>query len=355
MTESSEPLRQWVDNHWSELKLNDFSVKAEFNAQDEAAAPGWQALPGDAGFRAYYRLASEPPLLAVSAPPATEKNKAFMEVGQLLRKGGVLAPAVAACDLDQGFFIVEDFGPTLLLDVLTDNNVERLYNTALSTLGQIQRCVKDAKVLPEYSAELLREELNLFPEWFVSQLLGIDLSEREVAVLERTFHELIELALEQPTVVVHRDFHSRNLVYREDGPPGVIDFQDAVIGPCTYDLVSLLRDCYVQWPEAQVQAWVTQFYQSACKSGQLRDIDEDTFYRWFDWMGLQRHIKVLGIFARLSLRDGKHRYLSDLPLVIHYTLSIARKYEEFDQFVEWFEGDIMAAVKQQAWWNPEFS
>ncbi len=351
MADINETLRSWVDAEWSNLSLNDFDIKADFLAPG-VDAPVWQALAGDAGFRQYFRLASEPPLLAVSAPPATEKNEAFMAVGQLMRQGGVLTPAVAACDLSRGFFLIEDFGPTLLLDALNAGNANALYHDALSTLVQIQLCKADAAVLPLYDKSLLQQEMALFPEWFVHRLLKIEMTDREHKILDESVQVLTDSALAQPQVVVHRDFHSRNLVVRKAGPLGVIDFQDAVIGPVTYDLVSLLRDCYVQWPQPHIDQWLKFYRAHAEASGVVLPKGDETFARWFDWMGLQRHLKVLGIFARLSLRDQKHRYLSDLPLVVHYTLTVARQYEALEGFVAWFEEALMPKIKMQGWWRP---
>ena len=352
MTDISGSLRQWVDDSWRDLSLNDFALRPEFHQRNDKA-PAWQALAGDAGFRKYFRLASEPSLLAVYAPPETEKNHEFLSIGRLLRKGGVLTPAVAACDLPRGFFLLEDFGPQLLLDVVDEDNCEALYKQAMATLMAVQQCDKDTQVLPPYDAVALSTEMSLFPEWFVRKLLNVELGDREVAVFKVLMDTLIQSAQEQPQVVVHRDYHSRNLVHRENGPPGVIDFQDAVIGPMTYDLVSLLRDCYIQWPEAKVQGWLKMFRSWSVYTGVCPEDQEIKFERWFDLMGLQRHIKVLGIFARLSLRDGKHRYLNDLPLVIDYTLNVARRYPACGAFVEWFEMALMPKIKEQAWWQAE--
>jgi len=337
MTDISGSLRQWVD---------DFHQRHD-------KAPAWQALAGDAGFRRYYRLASEPSLLAVYAPPETEKNHEFLSIGRLLRKGGVLTPAVAACDLPRGFFLLEDFGPELLLDEVNEDNAEALYKQAMATLMALQQCDKDTQVLPPYDAVALSTEMALFPEWFVKKLLGVDINERERILLQDLSSALIQSAMAQPQVVVHRDYHSRNLVYRENGPPGVIDFQDAVIGPMTYDLVSLLRDCYIQWPDEKVQSWAKMFRSWSIYTGVCPESAEDQFMQWFDLMGLQRHIKVLGIFARLSLRDGKHRYLNDLPMVIDYTLNVAKKYSACGAFVEWFQMRLMPIIKQQPWWQAQ--
>lgn len=348
----SDELRQWVDAQWPHLTLNDFALRPEFHTPD-AQAPSWQALAGDAGFRRYFRLASEPPLLAVYAPPTTEPNALFLKLASHLRQHGVLAPAVAAADLERGFLLLEDLGATLLRQELNNDSVEGLYAEALNCLLHIQQCPTAELGLPVYDRERLRQEMNLFSDWFVPQLLGHTLTVAELHMLDRWFRRLEDSALEQPQVFVHRDYHSRNLIYRPDGPPGVIDFQDAVTGPVTYDLVSLLRDCYIRWPENRVRRWALCYANIATQAGLLPLVSEERFLRWFDWMGLQRHIKVLGIFARLSLRDGKHGYLNDLPLVVRYTLDVARRYEEAGEFLTWFEETLMPRVRQQPWWTEE--
>lgn len=351
MPTNSEALRQWVEEQWPHLTLNDFGLRPGVPAERPARAPDWQPLAGDAGFRRYFRLASEPPLLAVYSPPTTEPNALFLKLAAHLRQHGVLAPAVAAVDLDRGFLLIEDLGPTLLREVLDNDSVEGLYAEAMNCLLHLQQCPTQPLELPAYDRSRLRQEMNLFIEWFVPRLLGHTLDEGELTMLGTWFRRLEDSALEQPQVLVHRDYHSRNLVYRNGSPPGVIDFQDAVSGPITYDLVSLLRDCYVRWPEASVRRWALCYADIATQTGILPPVSEERFLRWFDWMGLQRHIKVLGIFARLSLRDGKHGYLGDLPLVVHYTLDVARRYDEGDEFVAWFERVLMPLVRQQSWWS----
>lgn len=349
MPTNSHELRQWVEEQWPHLTLNDFGLRRALQPLGNQA-PVWQALPGDAGFRRYFRLASEPPLLAVYAPPATEPNAVFLKLAAHLRQHGVLAPAVAAVDLARGFFLIEDLGPTLLRQELNDESVEGLYAEALNCLLHIQQCPTAPLALPVYNRERLRQEMNLFIDWFAPRLLGYSLTEVELAMLNTWFTRLENSALEQPQVFVHRDYHSRNLIYRNGSPPGVIDFQDAVTGPVTYDLVSLLRDCYIRWPESSVRRWALCYANIAMQAGVLPLVSEARFLRWFDWMGLQRHIKVLGIFARLSLRDGKHGYLNDLPLVIRYTLDVARRYEEGDEFVVWFEQKLLPLIHRQSWW-----
>lgn len=350
MKHTSNDLRAWVDTQWPHLKLNDFILRPDFHSPEDKA-PEWQALHGDAGFRSYYRLASEPSLLAVYAPPASESCESFVQIARHLRRYGVLAPAVAACDFERGFMLIEDLGPTLLRNELDQDSADGLYAEALTTLLQMQQSPVGDLRLPAYSRQRLRDEMALFHQWFVPQLLGYDLSVAEMHMLEDFYTKLEDSALAQPQVFVHRDYHSRNLIYRSDGPPGVIDFQDAVVGPVTYDLVSLLRDCYIQWPAERVRHWAVSYANIAVQAGVMPTVTEQQFMHWFDFMGLQRHIKVLGVFARLSLRDNKHGYLYDLPLVIDYTLSIARQYPEGKPFTEWFEQALMPRVKEQPWYG----
>lgn len=352
MTEFSALLRQWVDDQWPNLNLKEFVLNPCSYSPDDKA-PEWDRLSGDAGFRRYFRLFSKPSMLAVYAPPSTEDMDAFINIGQHLRRHGVLAPAIAAFDRPQGFMLIEDFGASMLFDELNNDTVESLYSQALNGLLKIQLTPKNSDVLPIYSANKLYSEMALFTEWFVPELLAYEMADEERQVLEDWFTLLQQSALEQSQVVVHRDYHSRNLVYREDGLPGVIDFQDAVIGPMTYDVVSLLRDCYISWPDDKVRRWALSYAKIAAESGVCQPVSEQQYLRWFDLMGLQRHIKVLGIFARLSLRDGKHGYLNDLPLVIEYVLRISKNYPEAKLFVDWFELKLMPLIKQQAWFNPQ--
>lgn len=350
MNDKSSELRQWVDQQWPELAVNDFALRAEFDGYSDRA-PGWQALHGDAGFRRYFRLASDPPLLAVYAPPASEDSQKFMDIARHLRRHGVLTPAIAAADPAQGFLLIEDLGSQLLLDELNEQTVDDLYKDALGSLLILQQVPVRPLNLPIYDQALLRKELELFSDWFVEKLLGYALSVAELGMLEQWFTQLEASALDQPRVLVHRDYHSRNLVYRPGGPPGVIDFQDAVVGPFTYDLVSLLRDCYIEWPVEKVRTWALRYRTAAYETGVTIPCSEQQFMQWFDWMGLQRHIKVLGIFARLSLRDGKHGYLQDLPLVLHYTLEVAAAYTEGQDFAQWLTEKLLPLIKEQPWYK----
>ncbi len=313
---------------------------------------GLAMVSGDASFRRYYRLTGcSPSRVAVYAPPDKERNLEFIRVAGLLRSAGVHAPEVLAFDLAQGFLLLEDLGDALLRGSLDANSVDRLYGLALDCLLDIQRAPVsgDGWELPPYSDALLRQEMALFPEWFLRRLLGIEPTASESALIAGVFDVLVESALAQPQVLVHRDYHSRNLMLLPNGGLGVIDFQDAVQGPVTYDLVSLLRDCYVCWPREQVRGWALAHAARATAAGIMPALPEDTFLRSFDLMGLQRHIKVLGIFARLWLRDGKPGYLRDLPLVIRYTLEVAEAHTETAPFAAWFRERVLPGAERHEW------
>ncbi len=311
-------------------------------------------VSGDASFRRYYRLSGcSPSLVAVHAPPDKERNLEFTRIAGLLRGAGVHAPQVLAFEPVQGFLLLEDLGDSLLRASLDEGSVERLYGLAMHTLLGIQRAPVAAEdwELPPYSDALLRQEMGLFPDWFLQRLLGIDPTGEESALISRTFDTLAASALAQPRVLVHRDYHSRNLMLLEDDTLGVIDFQDAVQGPVTYDLVSLLRDCYVSWPPAQVRHWASAYSEQAAAAGVMPPVPQEQFLRWFDLMGLQRHIKVLGIFARLWLRDGKPGYLRDLPLVLRYTLDVASAHPETADFAVWFRARVLPEAARHAWYG----
>lgn len=324
------------------LREHDFLPKSE---GDFTLLP----LSGDAGFRRYFRLNTSEPLLAVYAPPDTEDSRAFTKINEFLRKQHVRAPLIIASDLSKGYLLVEDLGSSLLLAHLNESDVDTLYSQALLLLLRIQQSPLDYSVFPRYDKQKLRAEMNLFPEWFVEKQLGLTLSDSERQLIEATFDMLERSAEEQPQVVVHRDFHSRNLIFSNDGNFGVIDFQDAVIGPLTYDLVSLLKDCYIEWPDERVERWMSAYANLAIEVGITPAVSKEKFKRWFVWMGLQRHIKVLGIFCRLSLRDKKHHYLHDLPLVVRYVRSALEQYPEFADFSLWFEKTLMPIINKQSW------
>lgn len=260
-------------------------------------------------------------------------------------------PAIAAADAEQGFLLVEDMGDKLFFRAVDADNADKLYQQAINTLLQLQRCQDDSTLIPRYDGALLRRELEIFNEWFVAHLLGYELNDVEQLMLDELYSKLLGNALTQPQAFVHRDYHSRNLLLLESEALGVIDFQGALWGGITYDLVSLLRDCYLRWPAEQVQRWALTYRQQAIAANLIPAVAEAEFLRWFDWLGLQRHIKVMGIFARLNLRDGKSGYLNDLPLVIRYTLEVAEHYAELRPFADWFKQTLLPLAQQQSWYQ----
>ena len=309
-------------------------------------------IASDAGFRRYFRFAVPSQWLAVDAPPQTEDTQQFVELARYLSANKVNTPTILAADEQNGFLLVTDFGDELLHRQLTPGSFQANYRQTFNTLISLQRCPDQSAIIPRYDRVLLRRELDIFTEWFVRKLLGYELNSAEQAMLDNLFVALEDAALEQPQALVHRDFHSRNLLVCEDNNLGVIDFQGALWGSCTYDLVSLLRDCYARWPADQIRELALEYRHLAINAGLLDShINENVYLRWFDWVGLQRHIKVLGIFARLHLRDHKSHYLKDLPLVIRYILEVAQAYPDLKTFVDWFYTRLLPLVEQQTWYS----
>ena len=289
-----------------------------------------QVVSGDASFRRYFRQPlSQGSLIAVDAPPEKEDCGPFVALAKVMHSHGLCVPEVLAWSSTDGFMLLTDLGDTLLRSELADDTVNTLYGAAMTALVQMQSCPNTHEYfLPRYDHERLLTEMRLLSDWFIPQFLGIPLSEEQTGVLEQQFALIAEQVSQQPQVFVHRDYHSRNLMLTPQGELGIIDFQDAVRGPITYDLASLLRDAYVQWPSADVARWVQQFRDELISIGSLdATVSAETFQAWFDWMAAQRHLKVVGIFARLSLRDGKHGYLADIPLVYRYLLDEIADYE----------------------------
>jgi N-acetylmuramate 1-kinase len=307
-------------------------------------------IASDAGFRRYFRFATPSTWLAVDAPPQTEDSRQFVALARYLSQYGINTPKIFAADEAQGFLLVEDFGDELLDSKLNANTVEALYGQVFHTLIKLQNCPNNETLFPRYDQALLHRELLIFSEWFAEKLLGYAMHAHDQTILTQAFTILEKSALEQPQTLVHRDFHSRNLILQANHI-GVIDFQGALWGACTYDLASLLRDCYVRWPTPQVKTWALAYRQQTISSGLLADVSETDFLRWFDWIGLQRHIKVLGIFARLHLRDNKHHYLHDLPLVIRYVLEVSEQYPQFHAFAAWFKTHLLPRAEQQPWYS----
>ncbi|KTC99358.1 aminoglycoside phosphotransferase family protein [Legionella erythra] len=297
-------------------------------------------LTGDASFRRYYRLRYNGiSRIVMDAPPDKETMKPFLLVGHLLSQAGVKTPTVHACDEVQGFAVLDDFGDTLLLSQLTPERVGSLYHQALSSLIVMQQCATEqhGEKLPCFDQAFMRQELGLFSTWFLDSYLNMNLTPSEATMIEQTFDWLIAEISRQPQVFIHRDYHSRNIMLLESGELGIIDFQDAMSGPFTYDLVSLLKDCYIQWPSEQVREWVCYFHTHSTIAQQWPFQD---FLRAFELCGLQRHLKVLGVFSRLYIRDNKPGYLKDLPLTLHYTLAFLESCEELQAFYQFMQSRI---------------
>jgi N-acetylmuramate 1-kinase len=282
----------------------------------------------DASFRRYFRVhLADKTLIAMDAPPPQEDCKPFIKVAELLLEVGLNVPKLIAQDIAQGFLLLSDLGDYTYLSQINAQNASTLYGDAYHALIQMQLASKP-NVLPPYDEALLTREMQLFPDWYISKHLGFELDAKQKAVLQATFAVLNRNILSQPQVYVHRDYHARNLMVTQDNNPGILDFQDAVYGPITYDLVSLFKDAYISWDEEIIMDWVVRYWQSAKKAGLTINEDFGAFYRDFEYMGAQRHIKVLGIFARLYHRDGKEGYLKDMPLVMQYLRRVCERYVE---------------------------
>lgn len=308
-------------------------------------------LPGDAGFRRYFRWSSRPEVLGVDAPPESEDSLSFVRVADLLRGLGVSSPRIYAASLQQGLLVVENLGEQSYQDALTADSAEKLYENALGSLLKIQSCAERPPWLPLYDEGLLRQEMNLFVTWFVHELLGYELSQEEDRLINDAFDYLIDRALSQPHVLTHRDYHCRNLIVREKNSPGVIDFQDAVWGPVTYDLVSLMRDCYLRWQPQTVQQQLENYLHRLVQAGIVEESALADLREGFEAIGLQRHIKVLGIFSRLWLRDGKQGYLADIPLVLRYVMEEAAQLSRMHEFAGWMESTLLPLVEKQGWYR----
>jgi len=310
-------------------------------------------VSGDASFRRYYRVSvTGQSWICVDAPPEKEDSSAFVRVAELLSRHDILVPQVISFDLEAGFMLLSDFGDMLFLDTLkSDVDVSMPYQQALGVLLAMQQIPpSETHFLPHYDANQLQMEMDLFEAWFLPEYLQITPSASALRMLRNTYNLLIESALAQPQVFVHRDYHSRNLMWVKGERLGTIDFQDALQGPITYDLVSVLKDCYFQLPESQVRYWSDQYAQNLLKAGLLEQYDPSVWQRWFDWMGIQRHIKVCGIFARLHFRDGKSNYLRDIPLTVRYLIESARRYEPMIPFTLFLEEHVLPALYRV---NPE--
>ena len=284
----------------------------------------------DASFRRYFRVDSpNSSYIVMDAPPDKEKVEPFIHVADIFSQSGVAVPKVLAKDIQRGFLLLSDLGVTTYLNELNEENANGLYLDAIDALIRIQS-ISEPDILPDYDRAALLREMNLFPEWYVGKHLNYQMSEKQLTDLDKIFKLILANNLSQPQVYVHRDYHSRNLMRlgQKDNNPGILDFQDALFGPITYDLVSLLKDAYIEWDEEKVLDWVIRYWEKAKRIGLPVNPDIDLFYKDFEFMGIQRHLKVLGIFARLYHRDGKQAYLDDIPLVLKYAGKTAHRYSE---------------------------
>jgi aminoglycoside/choline kinase family phosphotransferase len=299
-------------------------------------------VSGDASFRRYFRFADEgKSLIAVDAPPEFENSKTFALVANSYKQHGVSVPEIYAIDHNLGFYCLEDFGDDLFADALNSTSCHTLYTAALASLSNIQTCMStDNGSLPRFDEALLAREFELFSHWLLEVHLDLQLSSEEKSLIEETFVYLQDAFLSQPQVGVHRDYHSRNLMLIEDERIGIIDFQDAVIGPITYDAASLLRDCYQSWPAALTYTWLKDWHTKYHSQYVWTE-----FKRWFDLTGMQRHIKASGIFARLCHRDGKKSYLQDIPHTLQYLCEVGSQYEQCREFSKLVESKIKPAVE----------
>lgn len=329
MPERLETLKYWLEEElaFSEYTLNPASADASFRRY----------------FRVHHNGAS---FIVMDAPPEKEDSRPFITVSKLFFDIGLNVPEVIDVDADKGFLLLSDLGSASYLDALNNETVERLYGDALGALATLQSRISEYVGLPAYDEALLFTEMELFREWLLGRHLGISLSDAQQHMLEAVFSRLADNALSQPQVCVHRDYHSRNLMVTAINNPGILDFQDAVIGPLTYDLVSLLRDCYIQWPRERVEDWALGYHDLALQTGILQDQHDDpqAFLQWFDLMGMQRHLKAAGIFARLNHRDGKPGYMVDIPRTLSYVTEVAARYDDLQLFGEFVEREVMVRL-----------
>ncbi|GAB4507364.1 MAG: phosphotransferase [Sulfuricaulis sp.] len=285
----------------------------------------------DASFRRYFRVTlGSRSLIVMDAPPDQGGMRSYVTLARHFHALGLNVPEVLDQDHEQGFLLITDLGEQLYLGSLNEQTVERLYGDAMGALLVLQAGTSTTadKFLPDYDEALLTREMEIFREWYLGRHLGLKLSAGQNRVLDEVFGQLTRSALSQPRVWVHRDYHSRNLMVTRANNPGILDFQDAVLGPVTYDLVSLLRDCYITWPRERVEGWVKGYHELALQSGIPAGEDDTRFLRWFDLMGVQRHLKASGIFARLNHRDGKPGYLGDIPRTLGYVHEVSARYPE---------------------------
>ena len=346
------------------MSSQEFLAEREWLAKSlrcDVAEIRWQLIAGDASPRKFYRVSLDSitkgwsKVLMVSPP--TENNERFVLVQGLLDAADVRVPKLERADLGLGFFLLEDLGDNTFWAALQSGDVNALYEGALTVLASMQVLDPPSSVLPVYDHSELQRELDVCPDWFFARALSLTLDDTETALFQRFSACLLSAAAEQPSGFVHRDYHSRNLMVLRDNEIAVIDFQDAIVGPVTYDPVSLLKDIYIVWPRARQMVWLEQYWQLLVEKHRLPRGSWAEFLRWYDLIGLQRHVKILGVFSRLWLRDQKPTYMRDIPVVIDYIREACELYRDdypaIADFWRWFEARILPVVMQAEWYEPK--
>ena len=312
-----------TDTRLSQLNIWLGNLAGKWSLNMASLAPA----SSDASFRRYFRVLGHKndSFIVMDAPPSHEDTRPFIHIAKLMAQGGLNVPLILEENVAEGFLLLSDLGSQTYLACLNEKTAPNLYKDAMGALVKMQLLSKD-EAIPPYDRALLTRELMLFPEWYLSKHLGMTLTDSQTEDLNKVFELILQNNLAQPQVLVHRDYHSRNLMLTSENNPGILDFQDAVYGPITYDLASLLRDAYIEWEETEQLDWAIRYWEMARKAQLPVSNEFGEFYKDLEWMGLQRHLKVLGIFARLYHRDGKDAYLKDLPLVLKYTRKVAERY-----------------------------
>jgi len=342
--------RQADLQNWFHEILPSIDSNSGASAKEIAINP----LSGDASFRRYFTVSLlEKIYVLVDAPPKQEDCRAFVQVAKSFHAEGINVPKIYAADYEHGFMCISFLGDTLLwekLQLLKSENrfgdANLIYKQAFEILLKIQGInANSGMILPPYDGGLLESEMDLFREWFCSGIMGLSLSKTDNVLLDHYFSRLLDNALSQQQVCVHRDYHSRNLTYQADGNFGLLDFQDAMVGPITYDLVSLIKDCYVSWPRPLIREWALQYANMAQTAGIINSFNDDEFLFHFDMMGVQRHLKAIGIFSRLYLRDKKLGYIADIPRTLAYIKEVLSEYPDMNDFSKWLEKNIYSTLE----------
>jgi len=300
-------------------------------------------LAGDASFRRYFRLTlSNQSYVVMDAPPSLEAIHPFVAIAEALRKMNLQTPAIFAAEWNMGFLLLSDFGDETYLKALRPENADSLYRSALSALAILQTCRQvDGLIIPPFAGSFMQQEWAWHQEWFLNKWLGLTLPTTEI---NHCINMIIESATTQPQVFMHRDFHSANLMVLPNQQVGILDFQDAFMGPLTYDLVSLLRDCYIDWPEEKVRAWALFYLSTLQAQGAMQNVEEAQFLKWFDWMGIERHLKALFTFARKAVRDQQPHYLQHVPRTLHYLQTVSERYPELAPLTSYIHTVTPAAI-----------